>query len=356
MIRASFAPLSIGSSSARFGYDIGISQRIPLGSKLDAQATLAAAEAEAADSDYRETRLKLALVASELYDDYFVAARSLEIQAQHLELITALKQSAIAAYESGRAAAQDSLQAEAELARLEYQNTVYETQRDVAIEQINALLHREPDAPLPAPPAELPQRDAADRGSAVELAKTIEQRPDIVSAQAHVRVARARATAAQSDYYPDLTLSTSYNSMWDMPEHRWMAGVELNIPLQRERRRGAVEEASAMRAASESEVQSMTDAARGEVAVALRRLEEAERAVQLYERRLLPVARDRIEAARSGFIASQSSFLAVIEAEHGLRSAELELQMARADSSRRWAELDRALGRIPGLDANETKP
>jgi cobalt-zinc-cadmium efflux system outer membrane protein len=356
MISASFAPLSIGSSNARFGYDVGISQRIPLGSKLDAQAALAAAEAEAADSDYRETRLKLALVASELYDDYFVAARSLEIQAQHLDLMTALKQSAIAAYASGHAAAQDSLQAEAELARLEYQHTVYETQRDVAIAQINALLHREPDASLPVPPAELAPRDAAERDSAGALVKTIARRPDIVSAQARVRVARARSSAAQSDYYPDLTVSTSYNSMWDMPEHRWMAGVELNIPLQRERRRGAVEEASAMRAASESEVQSMTDAARSEVAVALRRLEEAERAVQLYEQRLLPVARDRIEAARSGFIASQNSFLVVIEAEHGLRSAELELQMARADSSKRRAELDRALGRIPGLEAVEAKP
>lgn len=356
MVMASMAPLSIASSRARFGYEVTVSQRVPLGGKLDAQAAIAAAEAQVVASDYQETRLKLALMASELYDDYFVAVRSLEIQAQHLALVATLKQNALAAYESGHAAAQDSLQAESELARLEYQNTVYETQRDVAIAQINALLHRDVGAPLPPPRPDLRPRDASERESAMAIQQTIDERPDIVSAQARERVARARTVAAEREYYPDLTLSASYNSMWDMPEHRFMAGVALNIPLQRERRRGALDETVALRAASENEVQSMTDTARGEVAIALRQIEEAERGVQLYEQRLVPVARDRIEAARSGFIAAQNNFMTVIEAERGLRSAELELQMALADLSKRRAQYDRALGRIAGLNSNEATP
>jgi outer membrane protein TolC len=179
--------------------------------------------------------------------------------------------------------------------------------------------------------------------------RALEKRPDVASAQAKVRVARARADAAAREFYPDLTVSTSYNSMWDMPEHRWMAGVTVNVPLQRGRRSSMVDEASAMRAMAENDVHSMLDAARGEVAVAARQLQQAERAVQLYEQRLVPVARARIEAVRSGFVTSQNNFMTVIEAERSLRSAELELEMARAELGKRRAGLDRALGRLPGV-------
>jgi hypothetical protein len=45
--------------------------------------------------------------------------------------------------------------------------------------------------------------------------------------------------------------------------------------------------------------------------------------------------------------------MAVIEAEKNLRDVELEYQMARADYAGRRGELDRALGKIPGLDWQE---
>jgi cobalt-zinc-cadmium efflux system outer membrane protein len=352
MISASFAPLSIGSSASRFGYEVEIAQRLPLGGKLAAQSALASVEAELAETDYQEARLKLAQAASELYDDYGLAVRSLEIQEQHIALLSALEQNVVAAYESGHATVQDSLEADAELARLEYQKTVYETQRAVAIAQLNALLHRDPDAHLPPPAAQAPH-DSVD-GTGTPLADyAIEKRPDQAAAQARTRLARARVRVADTDYYPDLTLSASYNSMWDMPEHRFMAGVSLNVPLQRGRRQGAHDEAAAMRSASESTQQSAADVARGEVAVAARQLEGAQRAVILYEQRLVPIARARIEAARAGFVTAKSNFTAVIEAERGLRSAELELELARADQSKRRAMLDRTLGRVPGLDSTE---
>jgi outer membrane protein TolC len=352
MLMASFAPLSIAASHVPFGFEVELSQRIPLGGKLDAQATLAAAQAEAAASDFALARVKLALITSELYDDYVAAVRSLEIQAEHLALVATLKENVVVAYESGNASAQDTLQAEAELARLDYQRTQYETQRDVAVAQINALLHRDPSAALPEPPP-APPGQAESELDAEALRQEILHRPEVEAARAQVRVARAREAAAESEFYPDLNVATSYSSMWSMPEHRWMAGVAINVPLQQGRRRGAVEEASAMRAASESDVQSMIDAARGELAIALRQLQQARRAVQLYEQRLVPIARDRIEAARAGYVVSENTFMTVIEAERALRAAELELAMARAELGKRSAAVDRALGRIPGIASDE---
>jgi outer membrane protein TolC len=78
--------------------------------------------------------------------------------------------------------------------------------------------------------------------------------------------------------------------------------------------------------------------------------------VKLFEERLVPVARDQVDAARAGFIASRNDFVAVISAEKNLRSVELDYQMARATFDRRRAELDRALGRMPGLDEKGGAP
>jgi outer membrane protein TolC len=141
--------------------------------------------------------------------------------------------------------------------------------------------------------------------------------------------------------------------MWDMPEHRWMVGLSFNLPVQTGRRAGAVDEANASRARFEAEAARGSDMARTQVVVALKQLEEAAHVLHLYEERLVPIAKDEIQAARSAFTASQSPFVAVVDAEKNLRTVELEQQVARADYDRRRSELDRALGRIPGLDGKE---
>jgi cobalt-zinc-cadmium efflux system outer membrane protein len=356
MLMASFAPLSVASQHRSFGYEVELSQRIPLGGKLAAAEAIAAAETQLAQSDHKELRLKLALIASELYDDYGLSVRSLAIQSQHAAVVRALKDNAATAYASGHATLQDALLAEAELAQVEYQQSVYVTQRDVSVAQLNALLHRAADAALPEPETEPEPRGHDQAPDVGALDQLLAQRPDIVSARARVRAASARVSASERAFYPDLTLQASYNSMWQMPEHRFMAGVSLNVPLQRTQRYGAVDEASAMRASSQSEAQSMTDAARAEAAVALRQLQQARNALQLYEQRLVPLARQRIEAARAGFSASQGSFMSVLEAERGLRAAELELELARGELGKRSAALDRALGRAPAIHDHEVAP
>jgi outer membrane protein TolC len=144
--------------------------------------------------------------------------------------------------------------------------------------------------------------------------------------------------------------------MWDMPAHRWMIGLGFNLPLQTGRREGAVDEARAMRAQLEQEAARLRDAARTRVFVVLKELEESKHVLVLFETRLLPIAKRRIDAARAGFTTSQNPFTAVIDAERSLRGLELEYQKAQAEHVGRRAELDRAVGRIPGLDGKEGNP
>jgi len=98
-------------------------------------------------------------------------------------------------------------------------------------------------------------------------------------------------------------------------------------------------------------MRSDTDAAARKLFVALKQLQESEHVLGLFEKRLLPVARDQIDAARAGFTASQNPFTVVGGGREESRSVELDYQIARASVTANRAELDRALGRIPVLDA-----
>jgi len=352
MLDLGIAPLSLGSARAPFGYEVGLSQRLPWFGKRGLETSAASAEADAAKRDFEAMRRDLALSALLLYDQYFIALRSLEINRQHVELMQAMRDAATAQFQAGRASAQDPLQAEAELAHMEHDTALLGAQRDVAMAQMNELLHRAPELPLPPASAELPLPAVPDATHAAALQRdALTQRSEIGAARKRAQAAQARADRADRDSYPDLTLSTSYSSMWDMPEHRWLVGLGFSLPLQTGKRAGAAEEAQAMRAQFESDAARLSDAARTQVFVALKQLQESAHILGLFETRLLPVARDQIEAARTGFIASQNPFLAVVAAEKNLRSVELEYQMARVECDRHRAELDRALGRIPGLDA-----
>ena len=348
MVGYEVAPLSV-AGDAPFGHRVEIRQKLPFPGKrrLRAEAALAAAEAEAAQID--AVRLELAQMASELVDDLYVLARALEINDHHRALMTEMRESATAQYVVGRAAQQDPIQAEVELAELARDRLALEAERDQIIARLNGLLHRAPEAPLPATPAEL-EIAPVPAGSSEELqAIALQRRPQRDAAQARIRAAEAEIAVARRDYYPDFELMGSYNSMWGMPEHQWMVGVMIDVPLQRGRRRAAVEEAEAETARRRYEDERLVDEIRVEVDRAHRRVVEAEATVEVHETRLLPAVRDQLDAARAGFTSARNDFNSVVEAEENLREAELDLAMARAELSRRQAALARAVGMIPGL-------
>ena len=351
MVRYDLAPLSGGAGhGGRYGEVAEISQRVAFPGKLGLRGDVAVAEAEAAREDGEAVRLDLALMASNLFDDHYVAARSLDIQAQHLALLEDLKRSAQAQYAAGRAAQQDPLEAEVEVAQLLQERIGLETARDVIVAQLNGLLHRPARALLPPPPAELalptgtaePARDPRERDEALE------GRPELRRADARIRAAGSSVALAEREYFPDFTLSGGYDSMWDMPEHRAMLGIGLSLPIQLGRRRAAVDEAEARLARERRERDRIEDAVGVEVFEARARVVAARRVLKIYEERLLPAVSDQVAAARSGFETGRSTFASLIEAERSQRSIALRYHIARADLSKRLAGLERARGRIAG--------
>ena len=234
------APLSIFAGDVRYGQSIGFAQRLPYPGKLRLRGEIARAEAEAARHDYEAVRLQLATMASLLFDDYYFVARALEINAEHIYLLEDFQRIATARYVSGLAAQQDPLQAEVEVAHVLHRDVVLRTSQRTIVAQLNALLHRAPDASLPPPPSELGAPDTTVRADQAPV-----ERPELEARLAEIGAREAEVRLREKDFYPDFEATTSFNSMWGDWEYRWMIGISINLPIRRDRLRAASAEAAA---------------------------------------------------------------------------------------------------------------
>jgi outer membrane protein, heavy metal efflux system len=356
MLEYAFAPLSIASSSVRYGQTITLSQKFPWPGKLELAGEIALAEAEAARDDYQSARLELALMASLLFDEYYAVARSLELNAQHRVLVEDIQRAAEAQYETGRGSQQDPIQAEIELAYVDRQKIMLDTRRAVIVAQMNGLMHRRPQAPLPAPPEELDLPAFEEASSERLQEQALANRPELKARRSELRAREVARELADRQSYPDFGVMASYSSMWEMPEHQWMLGFSVNLPIQLGRRKAAVEASEARITEVETKLLGQSDEIRVQVEESRQRVLEAAEVVRLYRERLMPAARAQIEAARASYVTGNGMFQSLIEAERSLRNVELEYQEALATLGQNRAQLLRTLGRIPGLPAEGEAP
>lgn len=343
------APRSFGSSAVKDGHRVEVAQRLPFPGKLALRGEIALASAEVAGNAFEEARVRLAETASILFDDYTLAARALEITAAHQALLEDLLRIATTRYAAGEGSQQDPLQAEVERARLLHEERSLRAESRIAHARINALLHRTPGAPLPAPPRGLAQPAAREIDRAILVDRALRERSELRAAQARVRAREASVALARRDFFPDVTLVSGWDGFWQEKEIRPSVGLELELPIQIGRRRAALAEARAELAGAEREQTALEDEVRLEIETSAERLAEAHHLLGIIESRLLPAARDRVAAARAGFGAGRNDFGSLIEAERSLRDAELEREQSLADLFRRQAELARASGALAGL-------
>lgn len=350
MLGIGVAPLSFGSSRVDPGARFDLSQRVPFPGKRRLRGNAALAEAEAAGLDLETLRLELAALACQLFDDHVLVARALEINALHTSLLGESQRTALARYAAGEDSKQSVLQAELAATRALYERVELESRAVLVAQQINTLLHRPADRPLPAPPDEivLPE-DPADPIAEL-VARALAERPELGAASARSRAAEARVDLAAREFLPDFTLVGAYDSVWQETALQPFVGLQLNVPLAVGRRRAALEESRAELASNEHRRVALEDDVRLGVESAAQRLAQARRAEELVRDRLLPAAGEQVASARTAYAAGRSSFPALIDALRELHEIELAEQQARAEIARRRAELDRALGRIPGLD------
>jgi outer membrane protein, heavy metal efflux system len=324
------------------GWMVAASQKIPWSGKRSLRGCAASADADAMKGDIGDVRLRLAEAARTAFYDYYLAGREMDVITSTERLVTQFREIAWSKYQVNQTTQQDVLQADVELAMLESRRTELTRDEQVAIARINTLLHRAADHPLPPPPEKAPLAGALPAVEALQQSAA-QSRPDLFAVQARIRAEEANVALACKEYYPDLNLVAKYDGF--MPENmRSQVGMELNVPLQRGRRSAAVREASERLQQRRAEYQERLDQVRFEVQSAFDRAAQSQRAIRLYEEKILPTTQRSVESAQSTYTSGKLDFLRLLDAERQVYTQRAMYYQAIAEYHRRRAELERAVG------------
>jgi outer membrane protein TolC len=337
MLEARVAPLSapgLVGAGPPLGAELMVSQKVSLSGRLDKESEAAAHDAAASALAVDDARHAVAREGRVLACDAWMAARGLELHDRHLAALAALKQTSAEKIAAGIGSVADALMVDGETATAETERLRFVADLDIARLHINALLGREADAALPAPPKLLASADvrspARDDGSA---------RGDVEAREHALLAARAREGARETAWLPDVALQAGYSSMWPDVEHQLMVGVAVELPVHLDRRSADLEAARADAHAVGAEKAALERAARTQTAAAERKRGLARALLAHHETIDLPLSERRRAEAESALATGAGSLLDVLSARIAEDDAALDVVEARAGLCRADAEL-----------------
>ena len=184
--------------------------------------------------------------------------------------------------------------------------------------------------------------------SAQELRSiAVAQRPELAAQEARIRAERYAAALACKEFYPDLEFIGRYDGFWQEQPLRPMVGMNLNMPLYKQKRYAAVNEARARIAKEQAAFDAMVAELAFQVEQAYQRAEESRQSLAVYQGRLLPTAQQSVDSARASYVAGSLDFLRLVESQRKSLDIQEAYYEAMAEYHRRLAELDRVVGATP---------
>ncbi|HVX14234.1 MAG TPA: TolC family protein [Pirellulales bacterium] len=342
------APASLNSGIAGVpgnsaGYVVGGSQKLPWAGKRALRGDAAIAESRAAGWDVEDTRLALIEATGIAYYDYYLARQQLALNTQNRAKLREFHDIAARKYEANLAPQQDVLQAEVELAELARRQIELERWRRIAIARLNTLMHRPPDAFLPPAPAYIDAQPLV-LSAAYLRTSALSRRPDLAALSAKVRAEQSRLALVHKEFYPDFEVFGRYDNFWSQASLRGQVGINMNVPLNRDKRYAAVREAEWRLSQRRAEYEQRVDDINREVQTAFERFDEAQQTVRLYTHQVLPAASKNVASAFAAYEASGGDFLRLVAAQRQFIALQERYQESIADYHRRRVELERVVG------------
>jgi outer membrane protein, heavy metal efflux system len=320
------------------------SQDIPGRGKRALRAAAAGKESELAEADIAVRAQEILNGVKQRYAELFLARRSIDVHLASVDVLRQLADTSQAKYATGRISQQDVLKAVMELSRAHDDVITFEQQADLAAARLNTLLDREPDAPIGPLTGPREQILTASLENLQRLA--LEHHPDLARLRVQIERAQANLAVTRQEYKPDFSVQAGYLLMPHVTD-AWLAKVAVTWP-RAPWSRGAIDArvggANAEVDASTARLRSMERAVRLSVQDAYIRVKGAERRAGLLRTTILPQSRQILDVSRVGYQTDRIEFLALVDNERTLFSAELEYSTALSNLDQATADLEQAIG------------
>ncbi|MEO0998245.1 MAG: TolC family protein [Pseudomonadota bacterium] len=334
--------LSYSLAPATLGDAVGtrqiaqLSQTLPWPGTLATKAALAERQTAAARAGRDTTLAALTESARQGWLDWWYVHAALELNAEALAALRPLLPATTGQYAAGGGSQLELLRAEAALDALAVERVRLEQQRRRVRAGLNALR----DAPAQArvePPGPLPAHAPGTAAAALD----VEDDPRLRTISDAVAAAAVEVELAELSGKPNFRASLGYVGTLDPADKRLQAGISLNIPLNRARRRAEVGAARADLRRLEAQRRELRRRLDATADIERSGLQEAEQLIALYVESLLPRAREAARAADLDYRAGRADFATLVAAEQQRIRTERELAGAQADRWRAAARLER---------------
>lgn len=328
-----------------------VSQRFPWGGTLGLRERVAVDRAAAAVARRDETRLSVISSARRLAIELaFLDAheRSLRDDLGTLDHFEAL---ARARYASGEGLGQAVVKVQAEITRAEAALLDLGARRASLESRLNALRDRSESAPLPSFELGPIRTLNVTRGELREVA--LASHPSLVAARASIAAADAGVSLADTTTKPELSAGLMYTLVdrrddADPPDNgKDIIGLtgSISLPVWREPREAAVEEAVSARLAADERMRVRTSELDARLDDLLTRLPLIEERARLFDAVLTVQAREALDSAISAYSVGTVDALDLLDAERVLLQARIAAARARADWNIAIVDLEEAVGR-----------
>jgi outer membrane protein, heavy metal efflux system len=322
---------------------LGVTQSFPAPGVLAAKEQATAAQASEELAMASDKARMIMREAGRVFSDYLESSERYRLQRAQREIARHLVAVAEARHASGGALI-DLTRAHVELARIQADVLSDATLIKSAKARLNALLAREPAAPLGAPAQTEPM--VPDWAPSALLAKAQEVRPEIKQAQAQAEAREHAARAAEREAtWPSLALGALYfPPTTAMPHHGYGVSASVSLPwLWGALGRRSQAESELARAAS-TNVAAARIPVGAQVVGAEAVAQTAALRVQVLRERALPASQRSFDVARAGFETGRTDLTAVLDARRAVFDVEREIIVARSDLDRALTDLEAAVG------------
>jgi len=326
---------------------IELMQRLPFPGKLGLKKEMATKEYLAASQGVEEKKLEIIKKVKTLYFDFYFVNKALEITEKNRGLLSTLTKITETKYSVGEGIQQDVLKAQVELSKVVEESITLKQQKETIKAELNSLLNRLPQSPLPDPPEiEItPASLSLEKLQEITLTKS----PRLKRLAQMIEKNKVAYSLAKKDYYPDFDVAVSYGQRNDsrLVDRADMVSATVSIPLPlwyKNKQDKKVEETHC----SVNVAQAEHVAAKNEIFYRIKDLtakEEKQKALlDLYKTGIIPQARQSLDSAIAGYRVNKVDFLTLLDNRMTLYNYEVFYHQTLADYEKNLAELEEVTG------------
>lgn len=336
----------VGEQEQKFG----LTQTFPWFGKLDLRGEIALQIANAEHQRYEAEKLNLIYRVKRIYYEYAYLAQAVAIAKYNATLLSHLESVARAKYRGGAGLQSAVIKAQVELGKLEDRlRSLQYLMRPIMV-KLNTALNRPSYMALPAP-KELTEEKYTfsdeDLKSILGAENPNLKVFDFLAVKEDLAV-----RLAEKNYFPDITLGVDYIDTAsrsninpdDNGKDPVIAMLSVNLPIWHGKYDAIKGEAMARRRAVLQERKEKENSLMADLEMALYKLRDADRKIDLYRDTLLPMAEQNMKVTQLAFTADKASFLDLIDSQRVLLRFQLEHKRALAERAQRLSEIEMLAG------------